>query len=296
MNIITRASVKERIHVEQIIRSQPHMHNSRLVDIVTIPVRKCLGLSMDVYKPVGEVKEPLPIILDVHGGGLIAGRKEQNRNLGIQLARRGYIVFIPDYRLVPETDIFGQISDILDALAVIEAKAAEFGGNIEKLFVTADSAGAFLASMAVASLHHPTEMQPVIRRLERYIPQKVQALRVTAMGFQSGMFYLYKGQVGLLADNYMQKGWRKEKYASYICPEYYCKLLPPCFLCSGKGDFLKGQTKRYVKLLKTNHQYHQFVFCNVKEADHAFAALHPETAWGQMANDEMLAFFYRCAR
>lgn len=80
MNIITRASVKERIHVEQIIRSQPHMHNSGLVDIVTIPVRKCLGLSMDVYKPVGEVKEPLPIILDVHGGGLIAGRKEQNRN------------------------------------------------------------------------------------------------------------------------------------------------------------------------------------------------------------------------
>ena len=61
MNIITRASVKERIHVEQIIRSQPHMHNSGLVDIVTIPVRKCLGLSMDVYKPVGEVKEPLPM-------------------------------------------------------------------------------------------------------------------------------------------------------------------------------------------------------------------------------------------
>ena len=132
LNIITRASVKERIHVEQIIRSQPHMHNSSLVDIVTIPVRKCLGLSMDVYKPVGEVKEPLPIILDVHGGGLIAGRKEQNRNLGIQLARRGYIVFIPDYRLVPETDIFGQISDILDALAVIEAKAAEFGGKHRK--------------------------------------------------------------------------------------------------------------------------------------------------------------------
>lgn len=40
MNIITRASVKERIHVEQIIRSQPRMHNSGLVDIATIPVRK----------------------------------------------------------------------------------------------------------------------------------------------------------------------------------------------------------------------------------------------------------------
>lgn len=50
MNIITRASVKERIHVEQIIRSQPHMHNSGLVDIVTIPVRKCLGLSEGIRK------------------------------------------------------------------------------------------------------------------------------------------------------------------------------------------------------------------------------------------------------
>lgn len=291
MNIITRASVKERIHVEQIIRSQPHMHNSGLVDIVTIPVRKCLGLSMDVYKPVGEVKEPLPIILDVHGGGLIAGRKEQNRNLGIQLARRGYIVFIPDYRLVPETDIFGQISDILDALAVIEAKAAEFGGNIEKLFVTADSAGAFLASMAVASLHHPAEMQPVIRRLERYIPQKVQALRVTAMGFQSGMFYLYKGQVGLLADNYMQKGWRKEKYASNIRPEYYCKLLPPCFLVTSITDAHKHDTNQLAWQLKLKGTRYSVHSANNLFAKESFAARHPETRYAQAANTAMLAFF-----
>ena len=75
MDIITRASVKERIHVEQIIRSQPRMQNSNLIDVVTVPIRKCTGLSMDIYKPAGEVKKPLPVILDVHCGGLIAGRK-----------------------------------------------------------------------------------------------------------------------------------------------------------------------------------------------------------------------------
>lgn len=48
MNIITRASVKERIHVEQIIRSQPRMHNSGLVDIATIPVRKCTNDVLSV--------------------------------------------------------------------------------------------------------------------------------------------------------------------------------------------------------------------------------------------------------
>ena len=52
---------------------------------------------MDIYKPAGEVKKPLPVILDVHGGGLIAGRKEQNRNLCLMLAQHGYLTFAPDY-------------------------------------------------------------------------------------------------------------------------------------------------------------------------------------------------------
>ena len=141
MNIITRASVKERIHVEQIIRSQPRMHNSGLVDIVTIPVRKYLGLSMDVYKPVGEVKEPLPIILDVHGGGLIAGRKEQNRNLGIQLARRGYIVFIPDYRQADSNWVTAEMREKF--LAYIEktyTPSAEVMKNKKFQSLTYDSA------------------------------------------------------------------------------------------------------------------------------------------------------------
>ena len=297
MNIITHASVKERIHIEQIIRSQPRMHNSGLVDIVTVPVRKCLGLSMDVYKPVGEVKEPLPIILDVHGGGLIAGRKEQNRNLCLMLAQHGYLTFAPDYRLVPEADIFGQISDVLEAISMVADIAPTYGGDMNNVFVVADSAGAFLASMAVAVMHNPNEMRSVIRRLDRKsVPLNIQNIRVGAMGFQSGMFYLYKGQVGLLANYYMEKGWRKQDYATIIRPENYCKLLPQCFVCSGKDDFLKAQTKQFVKLLKADGRNHRYVFSNDNGSDHAFAALHPETAWGQMANYEMLAFFYRCAR
>lgn len=297
MDIITRASVKERIHIEQIIRSQPRMQNSGLVDIMTIPVRKCLGLSMDVYKPIGEFKEPLPIILDIHGGGLIAGRKEQNRNLCMMLSQHGYLTFAPDYRLVPETDVFGQISDVLEAISMVADIAPTYGGDMNNVFVVADSAGAFLASMAVAVMYNPNVMRPVIHRLDRKsVPLNIQNLRVGAMGYQSGMFYLYKGQVGLLANNYMEKGWRKQDYASIIRPENYCKLLPQCFVCSGKDDFLKAQTKQFVKLLKADGKNHRYVFSNDNGSDHAFAALHPETAWGQMANYEMLAFFYRCSR
>jgi acetyl esterase/lipase len=146
-------------------------------------------------------------------------------------------------------------------------------------------------------MHNPNEMRPVIHRLDRKsVPQNIQDLRVGAMGFQSGMFYIYKGQVGLLANNYMEKGWRKQDYAAIIRPENYCKLLPQCFVCSGKDDFLKAQTKQFVKLLNADGRHFQYVFSDAKGADHAYAALHPETEWGEMANDDMLAFFDRCKR
>lgn len=296
MNLIQYASKKERVHVEQIIREQPVLKDADNVTIKTISVRKSLGLTMDVFAPAAASDEPLPVLVDIHGGGLIAGRKEQNRNFCIRMAQNGYLVFAPDYRLVPETNIFGQISDVLEALTVIEDRASEFGGDVRNLFIVADSAGAFLASMAVTAMHNPAEMQPVISRLDRHIPHKVQTLRVGAMAFQSGMFYIYKGKVGLLADSYMEKDWRKKDYAAVIQPEFYSKLLPQCFLCSGKDDFLKKQTMQFNELLENDNRTHRYVFSNDKGADHAYAALHPETAWGEMANTEMLVFFYRCKR
>lgn len=150
MNLIQYASKKERVHVEQIIREQPALKDADNVTIKTISVRKSLDLTMDVFAPAAASDEPLPVLVDIHGGGLIAGRKEQNRNFCIRMAQNGYLVFAPDYRLVPETNIFGQISDVLEALTVIEDRASEFGGDVRNLFIVADSAGAFLASMAAA--------------------------------------------------------------------------------------------------------------------------------------------------
>ena len=99
-----------------------------------------------------------------------------------------------------------------------------------------------------------------------------------------------------IPDSYMERDWRKKDYAAVIKPEFYSKLLPQCFLCSGKDDFLKKQTMQFNELLENDNRTHRYVFSNDKGADHAYAALHPETAWGEMANTEMLVFFYRCKR
>lgn len=74
MNLIQYASKKERVHVEQIIREQPVLKDADNVTIKTISVRKSLGLTMDVFAPAAVSDEPLPVLVDIHGGGLIAGR------------------------------------------------------------------------------------------------------------------------------------------------------------------------------------------------------------------------------
>lgn len=188
-----------------------------------------------------------PIIIDIHGGGLIAGRKEQNQNLATWLAKEGYLTFVPDYRLVPETNIFGQITDVINAFATVAERAEDFVGDLNQVFVVADSAGAFLACMASSILRYPVKMQPVEDELEENVPEAAKKLVINAMGLQSGMYYIYKGQVGLLQNYYMSKGWKNHSYAEFIKPETYSKLIPPCYICTGKKDFLKKQTFGFKK-------------------------------------------------
>ena len=146
MNFINAATKKERTHVEEIIKSQPVMPHEGIT-ATEIGICGKQNLFMDVYRPDNDA-EKHPIIIDIHGGGLIAGRKEQNQNLATWFAKEGYLTFVPDYRLVPETNVFGQITDVINAVATVAECAEDFGGDLNQGFVVADSAGAFLACMA----------------------------------------------------------------------------------------------------------------------------------------------------
>lgn len=82
MNFINAATKKERTHVEEIIKSQPVMPHEGIT-ATEIGICGKQNLFMDVYRPDNDA-EKHPIIIDIHGGGLIAGRKEQNQNLAMR--------------------------------------------------------------------------------------------------------------------------------------------------------------------------------------------------------------------
>ena len=122
--------------------------------------------------------------------------------------------------------------------------------------------------MASSILRYPVKMQPVEDELEENVPEAAKKLVINAMGLQSGMYYIYKGQVGLLQNYYMSKGWKNHSYAEFIKPETYSKLI-----------------------LENERVHHDYGFVSKRETVHAFAALYPETESAVGVNREMIRFF-----
>ena len=75
--------------------------------------------TLNVYRPTSNQKT-LPVIINVHGGGLVMGNKEFNRFFCAELCKMGYVVFSIEYRLVPEVQVFDQFADVTAAMNFIE--------------------------------------------------------------------------------------------------------------------------------------------------------------------------------
>lgn len=101
---------------------------------------------LDIYRPVNATKN-LPVVLFFYGGAWDSGRRQDYTFVGRALAARGYLVVIPDYRLVPEVRFPLFLSDCAAALRWTRRNAALFGGDGERLVLAGHSAGAYNAAM-----------------------------------------------------------------------------------------------------------------------------------------------------
>jgi acetyl esterase/lipase len=101
--------------------------------------------TLDVYRPSSAVDAP--VVVFFYGGSWQSGSKRTYKFVGSALARRGYVVVIPDYGVYPPTRYPGFLDDGAKALRWVKDNAARFGGDPNKLFVMGHSAGAYIAAM-----------------------------------------------------------------------------------------------------------------------------------------------------
>ena len=103
--------------------------------------------SAFLYRPTATASAPRPALLNIHGGGYVAGsalREDADmRRLAIDL---DCVILSVDYRLAPETPYPGPLDDCFTALAWLHAQAAGLSVDPARIAVRGVSAGGGLAA------------------------------------------------------------------------------------------------------------------------------------------------------
>ena len=103
--------------------------------------------TLDVYAPRAAAPGPRPVIVFLYGGSWNSGRRQGYAFAGRALAAKGFVVVVPDYRLVPESLYPDFLRDCAEAVRWARRNAARFGGDRERIVLTGHSAGAYNAAM-----------------------------------------------------------------------------------------------------------------------------------------------------
>ena len=102
--------------------------------------------KLDIYLPAKTVPGR-DVIVFFYGGSWKLGRKEELSFVANALSKRGYVVVVPDYRLVPQVRYPDFVKDTAKAVAWTYRNIANYGGNPRRIFVSGHSAGAYNAVM-----------------------------------------------------------------------------------------------------------------------------------------------------
>lgn len=103
---------------------------------------------LDIWSPVAPPPNgSWPVLVFFYGGSWNSGDRDLYAWAGQALASRGFVVALPDYRLVPHVQFPAFVEDAAEATAFAGRVAGRYGGDPARLGVLGHSAGAYLAMM-----------------------------------------------------------------------------------------------------------------------------------------------------
>ena len=115
-----------------------------------------LGVPVRIYRPAQLCGDPAPVVVYLHGGGLVMGSNHSFEPLARGLAdASGSVVVAVDYRLAPEHPPPAQFADAMAATEWVADHARDLAVDAGRLAVAGDSAGgALAAAVALAARDH----------------------------------------------------------------------------------------------------------------------------------------------
>ena len=99
--------------------------------------------------------EPMPTIIEVHGGGYIGGDKDINTEHAQFYAENGYLVVAPNYTRLPSGDFKDAIQDLFAAYNWVADHAEEYNFDLSRVAISGDSAGGYYVLITAAIMVSP---------------------------------------------------------------------------------------------------------------------------------------------
>ncbi|PFR27561.1 lipase [Bacillus cereus] len=248
---------------------------------------------LDIYSPK-DANEKLPVIMWIHGGGFLSGSKEQTQEYGMALANAGYVVANINYAIAPHQKYPGPVLQANQALKFLQNNIAKYGGDMNRLFIGGDSAGAQIASQTAALISneqlartmdiHPSIDNKQIKGLLLFCgPYSMDRLdnpksSIIGKWMVHTMFWSYTGEKDVASFPRLAE----LSTVKHVTPNY-----PPVFLTVGDADPLAPHSADLIDALKQNGvEVESVLFDGTKselghEYQFDFASPHAEKTLGK---------------
>lgn len=258
----------------------------------------------DVHRPEGN--EVVPVIVWIHGGGLIMGHREgvhaQIRSLAEE---HNFAIVSIDYRLAPETKLPKLISDLEAAFQwIADDGAAQFQLDVRRMVVAGASAGGYLtlvsgyradpAPKALVSLFgygdltgdwystpspHPRHnSRPVTREEAEQQTDGSVISDARQRSGNGGSIYLYYRQTGRWPQEVsgFDAASVRQKIKPFEPVRHVTSAFPPTMLLHGTSDTDVPWEQSEMMAEQFRKQGVPFEFRSLENGEHGFGGADPE--------------------
>ncbi|HVA61117.1 MAG TPA: alpha/beta hydrolase [Mycobacteriales bacterium] len=227
---------------------------------------------LDVYLP-RRGGTGLPVLLQIHGGAWVIGRKDQQGlPLMTHLAARGWVCVAPNYRLSPRAHWPEHLIDLKRSLAWIRDNIASYGGDPDFVAVTGGSAGGHLAAMLALTPNQPN-LQPGFEAADTTVQACIPHYGVYDLAATTGTRAAELRRDRFLARVVIRRDPRHDREVyEQASPLFLAGPdAPPFFVVHGRHDSLVpvAETRAFVERLRTVSTS-PVVYAELPGAQHAF--------------------------
>ena len=110
-----------------------------------------IALTLNLLQPHPLTDRAYPLVVYVPGGAFVRADQEQNLQIRMALAERGYMVASLTYRTAPNFKFPAPLEDVKAAIRYLRAHANDYHINPDKIAIMGVSAGGYLSAMTAAT-------------------------------------------------------------------------------------------------------------------------------------------------